>query len=170
MRHFLLLVAALAVATGCAWAGNTEGGICGDPPLPLDGTWYTGAVYQSGEIQTWTYTAARPVVFTVTDAYQTGDYSDVFLDGGWVFSTPDVPETGDWIGDLDAAYADARWSSGYAVLPAGSHSVDVQFWVDAMLPAHYGVQGTLVPEPSSLVLLSVGPLGTLLPLPLRRRK
>lgn len=170
MRCLFVWAAVLALAAGAAWAGNFGDGVSGDPPLPLDGSWAGGSVWTSGEVQTWTYTSAKPVVFKVTDAFNAGDYFDVSLDGGWIFSTPNTADYTAWVGDYDAAYADSRFSSGSAVLPAGSHSVDVAMWVDAGLPAGYAVQGTLVPEPSSLVLLGVGALGTLLPLRVRRRK
>jgi hypothetical protein len=124
----------------------------------------------------WAYASATPVTLTVTDLYVVSDAFDIYLDGGYLASTPLVPDwpayaaapfDPPWTADPDAALGSGVFSSGVFVLPAGAHFVS---FLDYHIPpvAVGGPpfsDGTIafkaVPEPATLSLLALAGLAVL---------
>jgi hypothetical protein len=78
--------------------------------------------------RTYDFTLTAPAILRVTDLACYGDQYNV-TDNGVSLGNSSVPATAyppacpDSILDADVAFADSRWSSGWWVLPAGSHSI-----------------------------------------------
>ncbi|GMV25365.1 MAG: hypothetical protein AMXMBFR58_13960 [Phycisphaerae bacterium] len=170
--------AVVALTAGSAVAG-TQSPVATDPVygtravLPLDGSWTVldefisvGSLF-SGP---WSYTSALPVSLDVTDLFVIGDEFSVFVDGGYVGSTPDQPEwsfyttdpfdPGFFEGDPNAAWARIEFSKGTFILPAGTHNVD--FRSDA-IPSGFNdatiaFRASPVPAPASLGLVGLAGL------------
>lgn len=164
IARVLCAVAALACSAVPAGAG----------PITVGAGWeYFG--WQNGpgvwnDEGAFTFDVPFSTDLKVTDLFVDGDQFEVY-DGGSLIGTTSLPaDDGAWIGDPDAAFADARWSSGEYLLGPGAHSLtfktirvptgapsgDAGFRVDAVVPA---------PAAVVLGILGVSLVGTL-----RRRR
>lgn len=174
MKRVLLTITALIICAAIPlWAGPITVdagwyGFCfGDPGSPASAGCQNDGVGVTGNPTT--FTAAVPVYFKITDAFNTGDSFDVNIDSGAiVFTTPSVAAVSGPVTDPDLAFADPAYSHAIVSLSPGPHTVDV-FAHDSPFGgggAYLEVQA-VVPEPGTLILLGAGLLATVL---LRRRR
>lgn len=109
----------LFLAAGAAQAGT----------ITVGGAWQEFSFDGVGSSwsDTFTLVTAGPVELKVTDAFLSGDRFDVSVFDGFAttsFLTSLPTTSGDQIdSDYDAAFADARWSSGSIILGAGSYTI-----------------------------------------------
>lgn len=182
-------IASLAVL---AWALGAAG-TASAGPIVSGGPWYefifgdvgssaiegTGATPSSGgnsvyaDPPPWTFTSPLSgSVFTVTDAFITGDAFEVFDNGVSIGSTPLVPEGTSGSDDPAVTVLDPAFSHASFLLGAGEHSITI---VTLASPfgsgaAYFRLDAiNAVPEPSTLALASLGGLGVVGRL-IRRRK
>lgn len=95
-------------------------------PLVLDGGWqeFTFGGVGSTWSDSFTFTALSTVYLAVTDAFLSGDRFQFFANAVSIGLTSAPTTQGDQIGsNYDAAFADARWSSGQAALGPGSYTI-----------------------------------------------
>lgn len=111
--------AALAALTALPAAAATA--------VPVDGGWlavYFGNVGSGFSDEPFTFTLTRAATLKVTDAFADGDQFEIFNFGASLGLTSTPTNDGANVGgDFDAAFADARWSSGMWALGAGSYSI-----------------------------------------------
>lgn len=132
-------------------------------------TWYEFGFGDTGSAwdTSFTFTLASPTTLKlkVTDGYEAGDRFSVAYDSNPLGDTSVPTGTlGDNAGgNYDAAFADAKWSSGSwtLALGAGTHTIAGKSLVSALKAGGSGaVQLTAVPEPGATALLaSLGVLG-----------
>ena len=116
-----------------------------------------------------TFTATKPVLFDITDAFEKGDTFHVDINSGAiVFTTPGVPtDSSGSVTDPNVAFADPTYSHSSVLLGPGVYSIDV-----TAASSPFGSGGaylqvaTATPEPSSLALVLCGSLAAVL---VRRR-
>ena len=124
----LTLTALCAASAGAQGNGSPSGAPTPAPPLPVDGAWNTFSWLGGPDVlnNEGAFTFTGPAVLDVTDAFIDGDQFSV-LDFGVSIGTTSAPtDTGSFIGDFDAAFADAGWSSGSFALGAGNHSITIR--------------------------------------------
>jgi hypothetical protein len=143
---------------GSGWTTNGVAPSGDDPVLPIGGGWqpfnWDVSISPTNSDGAFTFTADSPVQLDVTDAYIDGDRFQV-LDFSVSLGLTSVPtDDGSWTNSPDAAFADARWSSGTFLLGAGEHSIEL-VTVQTATGANEGT-GYLrvVPEPSTWALVA----------------
>jgi hypothetical protein len=153
MRKFLAVAALLLLAPVASNAA----------PIAIGSGWeaFTFGAPGSSFSRTFEFTvgAGEAASLRVTDAFLAGDRFAIF---GNFFSLLGFTSTPTGLGqnidaDYDAAFADARWSSGQWILGAGSYSVR---GITLLSPFGAGggalrVDRVAVSEPSALVLLAL---------------
>jgi hypothetical protein len=123
-----LVILSVAVATLAAFVGVAGAAT----PIIVGGGWHSfGSPDNSTYPQTFTFTASGAVVVKVTDTLCPGDIYSV-SDGSTSLGTTSPPGNSDpactyagYTGDPDQAFADAAYSHGMWLLPAGAHSIDI---------------------------------------------
>lgn len=178
MKNWKSALAALTLATGFAVAPIASHA----DAIVVNAGWYgfcfggTGSAATSGcqnsgigtSGNSTTFTAAGPVLFQITDAFNAGDTFDVWVDGLYQFTTNPVPQSNPGISDPDLAFADPAYSHGQILLGGGFHTIDV--FASA---SPFGSGGAYlqvitargVPEPGTVALIGIALAG----LALRRR-
>lgn len=149
-------------ATGCDPA-DPAGAFC----IPSSGT-----PTEFLDAPPWTFAAsAAGATLTVTDAFLSGDQFELFDFGASIglTSPPAAAALVDCGDDPEICLATAGMSSGSFVFAAGPHSITL---IPVLSPEGGGagylrVTGAAIPEPGSLVLITLGLLG-LFSLRLRR--
>jgi hypothetical protein len=123
-----LVILTVAVATLAAFAGVAGAATA----ITVGDGWHSfGSPDNSTYPQTFTFTAGGAVVVKVTDTLCPGDIYSV-SDGSAPLGTTSAPGNSDPnctysgnTGDPDQAFADAAYSHGMWLLPAGTHSIDI---------------------------------------------
>ncbi|MBX7106611.1 MAG: hypothetical protein K1X57_21220 [Gemmataceae bacterium] len=178
MKKIFGVAAVVALTAGAAVAGNQSSNVSdpvygGRAVLPLDGSWTVldeiipvGGFF-SGP---WTYSSAVGVSLDVTDLYVVGDEFAVYLDGGFVGTTSDLPDwsfyTGDpfnganFESDVNVAWSRPEFSKGTFLLPAGTHDVTFQAIAIAsgFADSTIAFRAHEVPAPASLGLVGIAGL------------
>ena len=185
-KKFVVIGIGLSVLASAAIAGTqpvlqspaaSEGTAGARFALPLDGSWTVlDEVMSPGDFfpsNPWSYTSPGAVVFTITDLYVVSDQFEVYVDGGYLATTPAVLDwpayTIDpfdplyWYSDPDLALASGYYSSGVYVLPAGAHDVTIRdIHIPPTVTGEPFGDGTVAfkatPEPASLALLGLAGL------------
>jgi hypothetical protein len=169
-----LAIAAALSASASAFAG----------PITADAGWYgfcfgaagsgatAGCQNQGVDVtgNTITFTVAAPSLLKVTDAFNSGDVFDVYIDSVLAFTTSAPVMGGVYSENPDAAFSSGYYSAGSFLLNAGSYSVDI---IASASPfgaggAYVEVESaSVVPSPDSFWLTG---LGLLVLAALRRKK
>ena len=156
-------VAALAVAAGAAKADTlTLGGgwdtfYFGTADYSANPPYYSPFQDISGTPLEFDFTLAGNAFLKVTDAYYTGDWFDIFINGANQGTTS--PYTFDTVftDNYDVAFHDPSWSSAYYYLPAGSYAV-----TGYAIYSPYGLGGggielaSNIPEPAGWAMMLTG--------------
>ena len=104
----------------------------------------------------WTFTSPTPVQVKITDAFNKGDSFTLFNFGVQVGSTPVVSFVNSGESNPAVTSADASWSSGTFVVPAGNASLTIR--ADTS-PSNQGAAYfllTSVPEPATAAAAAAG--------------
>lgn len=173
--RILLVLLSLNAPAGMAFADtmNGTGPVGSDPGLIVNAGWYgfcfagapgspatagcqnEGVGVVGNDI---TLTAVTRIDLNITDAFETGDSFQVYVDGSLALTTPSVPPLlcgpiPD-CGNPDEAFASPAYSHGTVALGPGSYTVDI-YVENSPYPdgAAYVEAISAVPEPSSILLL-----------------
>src|SRR5690242_13372349 len=141
MKKILLLCVALAIASVAAFADDGTGPAGTDPPMVENAGWYgfcfggttgdpaTPGCQNEGVGVTGndiTFTLADNAYFRVTDAFETGDSFDVYINGPLAFSTPSVAKSATCAeadcANPDQAFASSDFSHGEILLGPGTYT------------------------------------------------
>jgi len=94
-------------------------------PLTLDGGWSDFSFAETGS--SWdtefTFSIVAPAYLVVTDAYTSGDRFAFYANGALLGETSVPTQLGESTSDLDYALESDIWSSGQALLQAGSYTI-----------------------------------------------
>ena len=108
----------------------------------------------------WDFTVAAPAFLKITDAYYTGDWYDLTINGADQGPTSFPTVALDFQPDFEQAFHDPNFSSAYYYLQPGSYVVT---GVALLAPYGYGVGGIAlssdVPEPAAWTLMLSGLAG-----------
>jgi hypothetical protein len=153
--------------------------------MPLDGTWVKWSEFMTAPAffsESWTWTSASSVLFTITDWAVVSDQFEVYDNGNLVLTTPSKP---DWDqlrvadpfvsppyqpDDIDAAFNSGYFSSGTILFAPGSHSITIRDihippvsvgggpFADGTVAFKAQLVAAPVPEPASLTLAGLASL------------
>lgn len=128
-------------------------------PIAVDGGWVTFNVSATIEDGPWNFTAAGPVLLTVIDRYVPGERWAVYDNASYLGATSLVPiGGGNCQGASDPCFADPNMSKGFFNLGAGAHEITLQQIAGSSASGSLRVE-TVVPEPSTALLLATGLAG-----------
>jgi hypothetical protein len=106
----------------------------------------------------WTVASAVPVLLTVTDAFLSGDYFDIYDFGIFVGSTPPVLLGSSCGVDPVACVTDPLVSHASFTLESGAHAITINVH-EAQILGEGFLRVTAVPEPTTWLLLGSGLAG-----------
>ncbi|MDF2234049.1 VPLPA-CTERM sorting domain-containing protein [Albimonas sp. CAU 1670] len=109
--------------------------------LTLDGGWQSFSFAQTGSAwdTEFTFTIVDPAYLVVTDAYISGDQFAFYANGELLGETSVPTALGESTSDFDVALASDVWSSGEAMLAAGSYTI-----TGTTLASPYGSGGAAI--------------------------
>lgn len=156
MRKFLFLGSVLSLGMVSAPASAAE--------LILGSGWqyFSFGAAGSSWSDIYTFTLLGSAELQVTDAFNSGDQFEVFINSAsqGVTSTPTGGEFDDIGFDFDTAFSDPRWSSGSYLLGPGSYTVEGVAVVSPFNIGGAGIQlisaNPAVPEPATWAMMLLG--------------
>jgi len=166
MKHFTLCKSLWAVAL-CLFVAFQPA----QAAVPvLDGGWVDDLITAANADSVsspYVFNLPNPAIFRITDAFIVGDQYKVFDFGGLILTTAlNTPAVRTPFGDdpfADAAWVSASYQHGEVLLAAGPHQLTVQGDGVGGLPAGFFVRldsdTSVIPEPGSMLLLSLGAAG-----------